>query len=349
MDPVKIIDTLGETILILTYAIKPEQKHDLLSYIRAIAAGLTGLQAQQPNNDLVVNLRFKSRESKEQSLIALAPNGSAPRQKKDSKPHQSNFSKLDLQRIYVISPTQQSRAACLDRLATHGPLDYAMFQMNSRTGRFTIFVRYCTLDGAVKLLRDEWFGVKHTLTEDSRPRNRGHLPHRKTCLICKHTITAFREVEHQLVCYRHERKTSQNIREPDDVIIPRPRSAHTIMGLKTHYFCGRAFAKTEWHKHLSTCGSKYFDKVSPPDTSCRTIAEIIEEIRKPETTRRKPNLTVTTQLLARVKTIDEDTLETRHTEIPLNIDLTPVHENHKELWAEIHKKFDTEPEVIIID
>ncbi|KAL7295010.1 hypothetical protein TKK_0011613 [Trichogramma kaykai] len=142
MDPIKIIDTLGETILVLTYAIKPEQKHDLLAYIRAVAVGLTGLQAQQPNNDLIVNLRFKSKESKERSLTALAPNGSAQRQKKNSKPQQPRFPELDLNRIYVISPAQQSRAACLDRLATHGPLDYARIQMNSRTGRFTIFVRY---------------------------------------------------------------------------------------------------------------------------------------------------------------------------------------------------------------
>ncbi|KAL7294771.1 hypothetical protein TKK_0011898 [Trichogramma kaykai] len=140
MDPIKIIDTLGETILIITYAIKPEQKHDLLAYIRAVAVGLTGLQAQQPNNDLVINLRLKSKESKEQSLIALASKGSAQCQKKKSKLQQPNFPKLDLNRIYVISPAQQSRAACLDRLATHGPLDYAILQMNSRTGRFTIFV-----------------------------------------------------------------------------------------------------------------------------------------------------------------------------------------------------------------
>ncbi|KAL7295011.1 hypothetical protein TKK_0011614 [Trichogramma kaykai] len=194
------------------------------------------------------------------------------------------------------------------------------------------------------------------MTEDSRPRNKGHLPNKKTCRICKHTITAFREEEHQLVCNRHERKTSQNIREPDDLNIPRPRSAHTIIGLKTHYFCGRAFAKNEWHKHLSTCGLKYFDNVSPPNTFCRTIAEIIEEIWKPNDLKRTPNLTVTTQLLARVKTIDEDTLETQYTEVPLSMDLTPVHENHKELWAAIYKHFMESkvpepevPEVIVLD
>ncbi|CAB0042283.1 unnamed protein product [Trichogramma brassicae] len=54
MEPVKLIDTLGETILVLMYAIQPEQKSDLLAYVRAVAVGLTGLQTRQPRKDLIL-------------------------------------------------------------------------------------------------------------------------------------------------------------------------------------------------------------------------------------------------------------------------------------------------------
>ncbi|CAB0031905.1 unnamed protein product [Trichogramma brassicae] len=127
MEPVKIIDTLGETILVLMYAIQPEQKSDLLAYVRAVAVGLTGLQTRQPRKDLIVNLTFKSKERvRNKSLAALAPCGSTKRQKENFKIKQSSCPKPDLNRIYVVSQPNQSWATCIDRLSPDKVKAYTM-------------------------------------------------------------------------------------------------------------------------------------------------------------------------------------------------------------------------------
>ncbi|CAB0031389.1 unnamed protein product [Trichogramma brassicae] len=189
------------------------------------------------------------------------------------------------------------------------------------------------------------------MTEESRPRNKGHLPHKKTCLVCKHTITAFKESEHQKVCCLWEMKNSLNTKISDnteDLVILKPRKAQPIIRPKPQYSRKRTARRNDRIDNPSSHAPRHCDDVPPPGTSGRTTTERIEEIKTADKLERKPTLTVTTQLLARVKVINEDTLEIKSIEIPLNGDLNPIHENHKELWVVINQG-STEKEVIIID